>query len=196
MIRYLVEGRSAASQGRGVMETDRESYTIGDRVTVYARRLKDATYELINDPEVTALMRTAGGDAQPITLKAIPGQPGNYSATFSARRSGLHKIAIDQVSPTTEETPPSAAFRVALPQLEAKETWLNKPLLKEIAEASDGAYYELDELDDLLEDLPDRKQKIRVRAEPIPLWDNNRVLLLLVGLLCVEWALRKKHRLM
>ena len=197
MIRYLVEGRSAASQGRGVIETDREGYTLGDRVTIFARRLKDAAYDVLDEPELDAVLQTADGETQKVLLKATTGQQGDYSATITAGRSGLHKIKVqlDSDVPAANDAL-NTTFRVALPQLETRQTWLNKPLLTELATASGGKYYELNELDQLVAAIPDRAEKVRVRGEPIPLWDNNRALLLLVGLLCAEWAIRKRSRLM
>ena len=35
-----------------------------------------------------------------------------------------------------------------------------------------------------------------VESKPIPLWDTSRVLLLLAGLLTLEWAVRKRFRLL
>jgi hypothetical protein len=195
VIRYLVEGRSAASGGRGIVQTDRVNYALGDRITVYARRLKDEGYHLLEEAEIPATLQPADTDPQTVTLKLNPDQPGSYNATITARHTGLHKLTVgDEVAEGTEPLP-SVSFRVDLPQLETKEVWLNKPLLSEIAESSGGKYYELDELDALIEDLPSSKHEIRVRGEPIPLWDNSRILLLLVGLLCGEWALRKAYRL-
>jgi hypothetical protein len=73
---------------------------------------------------------------------------------------------------------------------------LDKPLLRELADASGGDYFELQQLDQIAEAVPERKQTIGTEGRPIPLWDTNRVLLVLVLLLGCEWALRKRLRLL
>ena len=72
----------------------------------------------------------------------------------------------------------------------------NKPLLRELADASGGDYFELQQLDQLAQAVPERKQTVGTAGRPIPLWDTSRVLLVLVLLLGCEWALRKRLRLL
>ena len=87
-------------------------------------------------------------------------------------------------------------FLVQLPSLETAEVWLNKTELVSLAELSGGKYFELDQLDQLPLAVPDATQRVVVPGTPIPLWDTNRVLILLVLLLGVEWAIRKGQKLL
>ncbi len=194
-LRYLVEGRSSAGGGRGELETDRERYELGEQVTVYARRLKDQSFELMNQEELTAELQLPDKQSDKLKLRKTPGRPGDYSATLIARQTGLYQLQLDNTSGSARDMP-ATSFRVTVPQIELKATWLDKPLLTEVAEASGGKYYDVDEMDDLVANIPDRNERLQVRGEPIPLWDNSRVLMLFVGLLCAEWALRKRFRLM
>jgi len=43
--------------------------------------------------------------------------------------------------------------------------------------------------------IPDRSETIVQRGRPIELWDTNRLLILLLVLLTIEWALRKRYKL-
>ena len=95
-------------------------------------------------------------------------------------------------SPPTIET----TFSVSLPSVESNDVWLDKPLLVELAETSGGRYFGIDQLDGLAAAIPDRRRHIDIASKPIPVWDTNRVLLLLVGLLTIEWALRKRSKLL
>ena len=87
-------------------------------------------------------------------------------------------------------------FAISLPSVETNRTWLDKSLLVEIAEASGGGYFKLDELEKVVAAIPDRTRNIDVQSKPIPIWDTNRVLILLVILLSVEWAVRKHFKLL
>ena len=44
--------------------------------------------------------------------------------------------------------------------------------------------------------IPDRSKVVEVRTPPQPIWDNELVLALLVGLLTTEWILRKRFQLL
>ena len=88
-------------------------------------------------------------------------------------------------------------IRVSRPNLEIVRPQMSRGDLVTLAEGSyGGRYYEIDEAKELAESIPDLHAEIPVRSRPTSLWDNRVVLTLLVGLLCVEWALRKWYRLL
>jgi len=193
--RYLVEGRSLEGKRRGTVETDRMRYEVGQRIMVTAR-LKDARFAPLDQPQVKAMLEIIGSEPIPVTLKQVPSQPGQYQATITAGKTGRHILSVavsdEFSSPPIIET----TFSVSLPSAESSRTWLDKPLLVELAEASGGRYFEVDELDGLPAAVPNRQRALDVQSKPIPLWDTSRVLFLLVGLLTVEWAVRKRFRLL
>ena len=98
----------------------------------------------------------------------------------------------DAVAGTKIET----ALSVVPPSLETARTWQDAELLKEIASASQGSYYTVASARDLVEKIPDKRQTITVQGKPQPLWDTGFMLLLVASLLIVEWALRKRYKLL
>lgn len=193
--RYLVEGRSLEGKRRGIVETERFRYELGDRVTVTAS-LKDATYKPLEADQVTALVTIDDGEPKEVVLRAVTNQPGQFETTLIARRTGRHVVAIESPADAGGRVTIETTFAVSRPSVEVNEVWLDKPLLVELAEASGGRYFELDELDQLAAAIPDRTQNLDLQSKPIPLWDTNRILLLLVGLLSLEWAMRKWFKLL
>jgi hypothetical protein len=89
-----------------------------------------------------------------------------------------------------------ASFGVELPTVETNQVWLNKPLLADLANLSGGRYFDVNQLDQLADAVPDRTEIIETRSPPRPLWDVRGMLFALVGLLCVEWLIRKRFRLL
>ncbi len=194
-IRYLVEGRSLAGRRRGYVQTDRDRYEIGERITITAR-LQDATYNPLVLPKVDASLQVGSDSPETVPLVALPNQPGGYEATLLAKKTGVHTVRIalpaSEADTGTIETP----FTVELPSVETNQVWLNKPLLMDLASLSGGKYFEVNELDQLAAAVPDKTETVEVRSRPEPVWDVRGMLIGLVGLLCVEWLIRKRYKLL
>lgn len=196
-IRYLLEGRLMGGRRRGRLATDRDVYAVGSRIAVTAR-LYDAAFEPLAEPTVPAVVRTAP-DAPPqeTMLRQVANRPGHYEGSVIAGRVGATRIEV--TLPGTGGTGPVRLARqvtVEPPRVEFRDPRLNRALLADLAERSGGRYYEIDEADRIAGDLPDRHETVVVREPPRTLWDTWRLLALLVGLLTVEWAVRKRYRLM
>jgi len=194
--RFLMEGRAVEGKRRGSIETDRTRYEVGDRITLVGRLL-DATFEPLEQPEVAATLQVDGQAAQPIVLRPIANQPGRYEAALTAQHTGRHEVRVSFGHDSLANGPKvEAAFSVSPPSVESERTWLDKPLLQELATVSGGRYFELNTLNEIAAAIPNRQQTISLQGKPIPLWDTNRLLLIIVALLATEWALRKRWRLM
>lgn len=194
MIRYLVEGRTLEGKRRGSIETESIRYQLGDSVKILAR-LKDPAFKPLQLDNVPATLRVAGQDPVSISMNAVPDQPGHFEATWIARSTGQHiaRVALDGA---VDSQHIEVAFHVSMPMVESNAVWLDKPLLTEMGRISGGGYFELNQLDKLAESIPDARRTIHIRGTPVPLWDTQRMLVLLVGMLSVEWAVRKRFKLM
>ncbi|MFO8012869.1 MAG: VWA domain-containing protein [Phycisphaerae bacterium] len=196
-VRYLLEGRLMGGRRRGRLATDRDVYPVGSRIAVTAR-LYDAAFEPLTEPTVPAVVRT-GPDSPPqeTMLRQVANRPGHYEGSLIAGRVGATRIEVALPGARGAE-PVHLARQVTVepPRVEFRDPRLNRALLVDLARRSGGRYYEIDEADRIAGDLPDRQETIIVREPPRTLWDTWRLLALLVGLLTVEWAVRKRYRLM
>ena len=197
MVRYLVEGRTLEGKRRGTIEADHFRYQLGERVNLIAR-LKDSSYKPLVQDQVLASVRVAGSEPVPFTMKPVPNQPGHFQSTLTAAATGQHVVKVDLPDASTAVDAPhvEVSFSVATPTVESNSVWLNKPLLTKLGEASGGGYFEVNQLKQLIASIPNATRTIDVRGTPVPLWDTGRLLILLVILLCVEWAIRKQFKLM
>lgn len=201
VMRFLVENRSLQGARRGVVDSDLTEYELGSRITLLAR-LRDEQFQPLAAESVPLTMKDVEGRIQTLTLQAVPGQPGSYSGTVLASRTGSFTAAIDSgVSESGPQLYESADFRVVPPSVETGTDWLNEPLLRDIAEASGGEYLRLDQLDELPGLLPRLETRAEFNSPPQPAWDLNRLtrygaFLVPLMLLCVEWGLRKWNRLL
>ncbi len=193
--RYLIEGRTLAGKRRGVVETSRYRYEIGDRIRITAR-LRQPNYEPLEEETIAGRLQVPGEESEELTFTLVPNSPGLYETTVTAAAQGLHTITIDLPTEGAEEVEIDTSFSVILPIRETQATWLNKAGLVELADASGGQYFELDQLDQLLQAIPNRIRRLETPSASIPIWDTLRVFLLLVGLLGIEWALRKRFKML
>lgn len=200
VVNFLVETRSLQGKRRGLIDTDRRDYELGDDVLLTARVL-DERFEEMTTPEIPALIRDEDGRIQNIQLKLLPGQSGEYEARVMAHRTGAFQVVVNLPGATAESDVEPVTYRVKPPGAESRAYWLNEKLLREIAEASGGTYLPLDQLDQLAELVPRVDTTTEYSSPPRPLWDMNpriRFLTFLLPflLLTVEWAVRKKYRLL
>lgn len=194
-VRYLVESRSLEGRRRGNVQTDRDLYEIGDKVTITAQ-LQDASYQPLTNEKVEATLQVEGESPQTVQLLLLPNNPGSYEAAFVPRKTGQHKLTVRIPGTSGEEGSIETPFQVELPSVETSQVWLNEPLLKDLADLSGGTYFTIDQIDGLAEAVPDKTETVEIRSQPDPLWDNKWLLGALVGLLAVEWAIRKRNKLL
>jgi hypothetical protein len=192
-VRSLVAGRSLAGRQRGMVQTDRDRYEIGERIVVTARLLDDS-YEPLVAEMIDATVAASGQADEHLTLLPEPNRPGEYVGATTARRLGSHEISVNAAANGTGAR--GAHFHVELPSAETSQVWLNKPLLLELASLSGGRYFDVDQAGDVVRAVPDQTETIETRTPPEPIWDTGGMLLALVGLLCTEWLLRKRFQLL
>ena len=212
LIRYLAEGKLLGGAKRGILMTDREQFSLGEAVAVTAR-LFDARYEPLKRDRVTARYEVASGNRRyqrtNFVLTARPDRPGTFEGQFVPDRIGSYRIVLhlpDVGGPSSSRSETSTPrtrsgeagtmivkeIRVSRPNLEILRPQADRMAAATLAEQSDGGrYFDIDEAADLPEVIEDLHQETRIRSRPTSLWDNGTVLLLLVGLLSVEWAVRK-----
>jgi len=194
-VRYLVEGRSLEGRRRGYVQTDRDRYEIGDKVTITAR-LQDPTFSPLVAPKVDTSIQIGSDTPETVPLLPVANQPGNFEASVTAKKTGLHKVRLGIAASEAEGGVIATDFNVDLPSVETNQLWLNKPLLLDLASLSGGKYFDIDQLDGLAAAVPDKSETVEVRSKPDPLWDVRGMLIGLVALLGCEWFLRKRFKLL
>jgi uncharacterized membrane protein len=194
--RYLIEGRSLEGRRRGFVEADKARYQLGDPATLVARDLKDENFNLYELPEMQAVIEPEGEEPRTVTLQKVPNQQGVYQTTITPQTIGRHVVKLSM--PASAGTPPKieTSFSVTLPTVETNEVALNKALLVDVANASGGAYFDIDEISKIPAKVPERIRENDIQKPPRMLWDTNRVLILLVLLLSLEWGMRKAFKLL
>jgi uncharacterized membrane protein len=190
-IRWLALGRMKSGDRRFRLELSRNTYNLGERATVEARVL-DEDYRP-SEESVTEI-RWSEPDGRPVevVLPAVPGRPGLYRGAIEAERPGLHRVWIESGGTRIA----SAEFEVVLPSLENQDPSPDPDLLREVSAISRGRALDLAGLSGLWAEFPgneERREPISSRLDDI--WDSWGTLLLALGVLSIEWILRKRLEL-
>jgi hypothetical protein len=142
---------------------------------------------------------------QSIKLLADKSRKGMYSGQFPALQPGGYQLEL--IVPDAPEEPLTKRFTVTAPQLEIDDPRRRDELAAQIAKRSGGEFYigmdaalgigGSQSVVSLLE-ARDQTRKTYQTGARDPDWDRNWMLTLLlsiVGVLCLEWVVRRLFRL-
>lgn len=191
-IQFLTLSRLMGEHKRIRLETDRTLYTDGEQTRLYAHVL-DEDFEPVVQSSFEITVSGVDGNAlrEKVSLQPDRTSPGLYEGYFTAPVAGRYRLEANEddaeVSNTTE-------FQVAVVNRELSDTHTRRDDLQRIAQRTGGTVLapgDLSKLESLLKPEP---ITTTVRSDR-PLWDNGLVAALLVGLLGMEWILRRRNDL-
>ena len=182
-LRYLT--RSSGTDQRGDLTTDRRKYERGEPVII---RLKTSLVKEGTSPRVNL----TGPESFETALKASELHPELYTAELKGLPEGNYQVVWKE---TDSETSLTADFRIELAQQELKDRNLNQDGLSQIAEQTGGRYADFVAARQFPELIPPGQKILLEALAPQPLWNRWELLVLLFGLLTVEWILRKRYQL-
>jgi uncharacterized membrane protein len=195
-IRWLALGRLKGGDRRYRIESSRSSYDIEDRVQLEARVLDEDFRPL---EEATQSIGWSGPDGveHEIVLARQPDRPGVYRGGFEADRPGLYRAWIVGRTDGQETRVSSTEFEVVLPSRENQDPSPDPESLRLVSERTGGRFLELAHARELASQFPggeERREPISSRLEDA--WDGWHTLALALGLLALEWLLRKRAELL
>jgi hypothetical protein len=209
LLRWLVTdtpGRVAAS-----LSSDR----VSPREPIAVRaEVGDEQFVRVNDAAVTARVRTPSGEERELPMEWTVDRDGEYRATFTPEEPGLYTVKVATRGGRVPAPPPRTVagapevggspgrrglaaldsattyFRVAPSDAEYFGAEMRAPLLRRIAEETEGRFYTPATIDRLPEDLTLSRRGVTVTRE-MDLWDMPVIFVLIIGLMSAEWGYRK-----
>jgi hypothetical protein len=170
---------------RTQLSSDKKQYGTGERVTVYAR-LYDEGYLPLTTPTMPGEYTiSGGGNATPVQLRLLPDEPGMYRGEFVAPSPGNYSFKVNR--PDDKAT---LEWTVTEPRLEAGETAMNEPLLREMARVSGGEFFREEDLYRLPDSVRLKNEVVQSRVE-VELWSSPLVFAVMMLLMTAEWVVRK-----
>jgi hypothetical protein len=196
--RFLLEGRHAGARRRFRIYTDRELIDLGDAVRVTAE-LFDERFEPLEAETAAVLVNGPAGLEEEIVLLPVEGKPGHYAGSFAPAEVGDYELrpAAADLRPKNGTDVAAATFRTVEPHREMSDVRADRGLLKDLAGRTRGRALKLHEALRLTDPklIPPASEQVVTQGRPIPLWDTWTTIIVMLLLLCAEWILRKKFRM-
>jgi uncharacterized membrane protein len=167
----------------------------GEKVPIKLRVLKD---DFTPTREASVQLRVFSPEGEPILVSAAPaGEEGEYSGEFTPTREGTYRVEAEASLGGKALGKDRTSFTAAYSYGEADDGRPRFDLLKQIAETSKGEYLPIADWNEkALEKIAARLEAIApseiVEQRQTRLWSNLWPFAILLGLLSVEWWMRRK----
>src|SRR5439155_20003205 len=173
----------------------------------------DSGFVMRNDAHVVAHLTAPSGATRDVPMEWAVDRDGEYRATFTPDEAGNYAI-VAEVENAGKPASTRAAARVAAdtvrdrlsdptyvrvnPASEASREFVDAEmrasLLQRVSRETGGKFYTPSTVNSLPEDIALSKRGVTV-VNQMDLWDMPVIFLMLVGLVCSEWAYRKQRGL-
>ena len=207
LLRWASAGRMLRDSNRGLLLTDKDRCRIGDHVMVRAI-LQDAQHQPLVADQVTALLHLPDASQKTLSLRQVQdaSQEGTFAAQFTALQSGSYRVDLEPAGSNAGELM-SREVRVVAAQTETERPERNDPGLSLIAEQTGGKYYvgvaaavhrSTAGLPPVIGLLEPQDQTTYLPGTPDRQFEQQLMIWLMVvlcGMLSLEWLLRRLSRL-
>jgi hypothetical protein len=191
-IQFMTLSRLMGEHKRIRLETDRASYPAGSQCRLYAHVLDDE-FEPVVQPRFDVIVSGLDGlgTRESVSLRPDRAHPGLYEGYFAPQAPGRYRVESNE-----DDRPVSNAteFQVAVVKQELTDPNVRIENLKRIANLTGGACLSMQEFSTLKSLVNDEPITTTARSER-PLWDSGWVAFLLIGLVGLEWILRRRFDL-
>ncbi len=192
-IQFMTLSRLMGEHKRIRLESDRSIYPVDGQVRLHANLLDDR-YEPILQPgfEVVVTPLDIPG-APPRTVSLLPDAevPGLYEGHYSPPQPGRYRVEANEGDRSLANT---TEFQVSGVESALASTELQIDKLRRIAESTGGTYLGMPRIEELPA-LLERGRHLETYTTDLPLWDNAWMMMLLVGLMGLEWIVRRRYDL-
>lgn len=165
----------------------------GEPVTLTAA-IVDAEYKGIDDARVTAHVTAPSGKVEDVPMEWTLEQDGEYRARFTPAEDGLYRVAVDGQAKSGPIASGGVALRVAPSDAEYFDAAMRAPLLRRLAEDTEGRFFHAADAAGLPDAISYSGKGVTVTEER-ELWDMPIVLLALLALMGTEWLYRRRQGL-
>jgi hypothetical protein len=188
MIRWIVYGSDFLPGQDISFSLDRSAFQPGESVA-FAVQTK-----LVDSAQYAPRILITGPDGESLELDPAPAGANIYTAAFVPEREGEYEAVLHNNvgSPESE----SARFVVYSDSVETRHVAANPELMMNIAEWTGGRVLTPEQWADLPRESRARAPETTHKPKPVDVWDRYSVFASIVGLLAIEWLIRRRTGLL
>jgi uncharacterized membrane protein len=194
MVRWLAGRASNLEAGANLAAALDKAYYEPEEGIRISATVRDKEGQAAANAKVTAKIAGPGGKSTTLTLAPEPGSPGRYDAVFDPPAPGEYQFDMIATLGNERLTADKLAAEVGRPNLEFEKLDLDDKLLARLAAYTKGRYLHISSADLLLDQL-DRSTRSRSEFTEGKLYNPPLFWAMFVGVLSLEWILRKKYQL-
>jgi len=167
----------------------------GEKVTIKLRVLKD---DFTPTPQASVQLRVFGPEGEPSLVSATAdSEEGEYTGEYTPTKEGSYRVEAEANLAGKTLGRDKTSFSVAFPYGESDDGRPRTDLLKQIAEASHGEFFSINDwndkaLDKIAAKLESHAPSQIVEQRQTRLWSTLWPFSIILALLSVEWWMRRK----
>jgi hypothetical protein len=166
----------------------------GEPVSLTAE-VMDPEFKGVNDGRITARVTSPSGKVEDVPMEWTVEHEGEYHARFTPAEDGMHKISVGGTTKDgSDTTRGTTVVRVAPSDAEYFDAAMRAPLLKRVAEDTEGRFFTPADANKLVDAITYSGKGVTVIDE-LDLWDMPVVLIGLLALMGGEWMMRRRRGL-
>ncbi|MCC6124696.1 MAG: hypothetical protein IT426_07030 [Pirellulales bacterium] len=194
MVRWLAGRAANLEAGANLAATLDKAYYDPEEGIRISATVRDKEGQAASTAKVIAKITGPDGKSTSLNLAPEPGSPGRYDAVFDPPAAGEYQFDVSATLGNERLTTDKLAAEVGRANLEFEKLDLDDKLLARLAAYTKGRYLHISSADLLLDQL-DRSNRSRSEFSEGKLYNPPLCWTLFVGLLTLEWILRKKYQL-
>jgi len=196
LAQWVMQAPYAVENDFIALDSGDRSYSFGEDVLIRAR-IRDSNRNPLSKVRAAAIVSRDGVRIDTIPLSENPlsenGEAtGLYAASTNSLLPGRYEITLDVPGVPNEALELQAEFLIQPPEdLEMQSLAMHRTLLEQIASVTGGAYFDEQDADRVSSSLK-RFQKGKIEQSQTLLWQSYPWFMTVIGLLAVEWFMRKR----
>jgi len=196
LAQWVMQAPYAVENDFIALDSGDRSYGFGEDILIRAR-IRDSNRNPLSKARATAIVSRDGVRIDTIPLAENPlaenrEATGLYSASTNSLLPGRYEITLDVPGIPNEALDLQTEFLIEPPEdLEMQSLSMHRALLEQIASATGGAYFDEQDADRVSSSLK-RFQKGKIEQSQTLLWQSYPWFLTVIGLLAIEWFMRKR----
>lgn len=183
--------KSFEEQKQVSIRTSKKLYALGEQVE-FSSEVYDASYNPVSDAEVKVRIKQ-GDRTDEVILNSIGS--GLYEGTFQTGRSGDFTFSGTAARNDKPLGSDAGSFNIGEADIEQLNPKMDYEFLTSLADNTGGKFFSYNDMNNLypiLKNIQQNASKEKTDIVELRLWSNETLLIIIIGLLSIEWFIRKQ----